>query len=177
MNLNKINSPNLNISSEMITDSEGQNQQIINKSSLNNGDQIIIQETVDVDQVIKSMDDSTMNESEITNQTSNGMTQVGGLSNGQLPSHGQYVHCNRFNGYLGNGRYYSKTANPVMAARNFVQSDCDVALAKSTKCLADYGSNPYCSTANTSTAGKCSPNIVGHSRLYHKHTGFFSPSK
>lgn len=90
---------------------------------------------------------------------------------------GQYVHCNRFNGYLGNGKYYSKSKNPVNAAKNFIQSDCDVALAKSTKCLADYGSKPYCSTTNTTTAGKCSKNIVSHSQFYHKHTGWFSPSK
>ncbi|MEN2448816.1 hypothetical protein AAZF84_13160, partial [Bacillus sp. JR_15] len=65
----------------------------------------------------------------------------------------------------------------VQPGINFFQSDCDVALARSFKCLKDYTNNRYCSTKNKSTAGKCSPNIAKHSRLYHKHTGWFSPSK
>lgn len=167
----------LDVTTESTTDGT-KNTQAVSQSQLSDGKTVVVQETVDMGQIIENMDDQALNaeESAATLSTSADV-QVGGLSNGQLPKHGQYVHCNRFNGYLGNGRYYSKTANPVMAARNFVQSDCDVALAKSTHCLADYGSNPYCSTKSKTTAGKCSANIVKHSRLYHKHTGWFSPSK
>ncbi|MCL2051131.1 MAG: hypothetical protein FWG91_05320 [Lachnospiraceae bacterium] len=93
------------------------------------------------------------------------------------PSNGQTVHCNRFNGYLGNGVFKAFQAHPT-ALLNFIQSDCDVALANSTNCLADYDpdlSKRYCSTYSYAKAATCSLD-VGHSRGYHKHTGFFSPS-
>ncbi|GLF91644.1 hypothetical protein Saga11_29030 [Bacillus safensis] len=135
----------------------------------------IIYENVDLTGIIKNMGGE---EESIEEQVEgDGEVQIGGLKNGQKPKRGAYVHCNRFNGFTGDGRYYSKTKHPVKANINFFQSDCDVALARSFKCLKDYTNSPYCSTKNKSTAGKCSPNIAKHSRLYHKHTGWFSPSK
>ena len=135
VNLDHSGDSEIKISSDTLMDLDDTVTQVIDKDSLNDGEQIIIQEVIDIDQVIESMDDASLNDSETENQKNEGSTQVGGLSNGQLPKRGSYVHCNRFNGYLGNGRYYSKTSNPVKAATNFIASDCDFALLKSTKCL------------------------------------------
>lgn len=159
-----IKSDKVSISTETLTDKGHENSQVIDKKDLNSDKQVVVQEVIDVDGVIDSMDKGIA------------FTRVGGLYNGQLPRRGQYVHCNRFNGNLGNGRYYSKTGNPVMASRNFINSDCYWSLTVSNTCMRDYTSNPYCSTRNTSTAGKCSPNIIGHSRLYHKHTSIWGPT-
>lgn len=176
--LDKKEETQIEISSTSLTNNDEENEQIIDTSTIDSGEVIVLQETINLDDVIDSMNDADLEAAEISAENEkDGITQVGGLTDGQLPKKGAYVHCNRFNGYKGDGRYYSKTKHPVASVVNFFQSDCDVALAKSTKCLADYGSNPYCSTKSTSTAGKCSPNIVSHSRLYHKHTGWFSPSK
>ncbi|WP_026576731.1 hypothetical protein [Bacillus sp. UNC438CL73TsuS30] len=108
-----------------------------------------------------------------------GAENVGNVSHGTSYSRGQTVHCNRFNGYLGDGVYYDKFDHPYLASRNFVQSDCDVALFWYTYCLSDYGeaSKRYCSNYRDTNKGRCSVlSRVGHSRKYHKHTGFFSPS-
>ncbi|MCY8539669.1 hypothetical protein [Bacillus haynesii] len=143
-------------------------------------EETIIYENIDLSEIIEDMgegDELTEGaEVDVDSDEADGEVQVGGLTNGVKPKHGAYVHCNRFNGFQGDGKYCNKSKHPVKATINFFQSDCDVALAKSTKCLKDYTKSPYCSTKNTSTAGKCS-SIVKHSKYYHKHTGWFSPSK
>lgn len=86
---------------------------------------------------------------------------------------GYRLHCNRFNGYLGNGRYYSSNISP-QAILNFFASDCDFALATSTNCLADYGSNPYCAASPSSKQGKCS-DLIGHYTKFHMHSSYSGP--
>lgn len=86
---------------------------------------------------------------------------------GELGYFGKRLHCNRFNGPLGNGRYYSNNASP-QAILNFTQSDCDFALASSSKCLADYGSNPFCAATPESKQASCST-LLGHYNRFHQH--------
>lgn len=149
-------------------------KQTIDASDLNKSDVIVLKETVSIDEVMRQMR-KTEFELQVQDGTGDGETQIGECTDGVRPAEGAYVHCNRFNGWLGDGKYYNKSKHPVKAVLNFTQSDCDVALANSTACLADYGSNPYCSTKNTTSAGRCS-SIVGHSQKFHMHTGFFSPT-
>ncbi|WP_281998966.1 hypothetical protein [Priestia flexa] len=146
---------------------------------------VVVEEYINLNHLLNSMGDGQTDE--VTDEEAHDATltqdeQVGELKaaapyldNKQLPSRGRAIHCNRFNGYLGDGRYYSNEASPS-AIRNFFQSDCDVSLARSTKCYADYGSNPYCAAKPSTKNGHCGV-IVGHARGYHKHTGWFSPSK
>jgi hypothetical protein len=143
---------------------------------------ITMYENMDLNNVIEGMaDPNEALQSDNPNpdiETPEGDLQVGGVENGELPKRGQRVHCNRFNGFTGNGRYYSSKTY-WRTIQNFFQSDCDVALVNSTKCYHDYDSNinnRYCSTKNTTTAGYCSKYIVKHGVGYHKHTGWFSPA-
>ncbi|MEY9869403.1 hypothetical protein ABIE66_004782 [Peribacillus sp. B2I2] len=134
-----------------------------------------------LDEILEEMGNPNLQEEEQVTETTdqNASDIVGSVSAGTSYSRGATVHCNRFNGYLGDGKYYDKFDHPVLAAKNFVQSDCDVALFWYTYCLKDYGeaSKRYCSNYTSSNKGKCSIlSKVGHSRKYHKHTGFFSPS-
>jgi hypothetical protein len=136
-------------------------------------------QTVDVDVAIEKMDTDHWNHEEPPPEASTRgfvASHAKALQHGELPVRGRTIHCNRFNGYLGDGKYYVKSKSPVSAARNFFQSDCDVALARSSYCLRDYGSNPYCALHPSTKNGKCSSNIVSHWSKYHKHTGWFSPS-
>lgn len=73
---------------------------------------------------------------------------------------GDWVHCNRFNGPNSDDVHYRKT-NPK-AWINFVGSDCDLALARSTVC---WG-HSYCNQSGP--AAGCSLKI-GHSTRYHRH--------
>jgi uncharacterized protein YxeA len=126
-----------------------------------------------------SVEDSESVTSPLEESTSDDTENVGTVSHGTSYTRGQTVHCNRFNGYLGDGKYYDKFDHPYLSTRNFVQSDCDVALFWYVYCLKDYGaaSERYCSNYTDSNKGRCSVlSRVGHSRKYHKHTGFFSPS-
>ncbi|WP_019392801.1 hypothetical protein [Priestia filamentosa] len=135
---------------------------------------------VDLDKVIEGMDEhlaSSNEETAMVKTESDGQVAAKGLKNGERPSNGQAIHCNRFNGYLGDGKYYNKTQHPVLAAKNFTFSDCDRSLGNYTYCLKDYGSNPYCANSPSSKNGWCSTlSKVNHARTYHKHTSFFSPS-
>lgn len=139
----------------------------------------IVGEYVNLNHILNAMEGETSNDANENTAVSN--EPVGEmkatapyLDNGQLPSNGRAIHCNRFNGYLGDGRYYSDETSWA-AVRNFFQSDCDVSLGKSDKCLADYGSNPYCAAKPSYKNGHCGV-IVNHDDGYHKHTGWFSPS-
>ncbi|ATA58811.1 hypothetical protein [Geobacillus stearothermophilus] len=138
----------------------------------------VTQVTQDVylDDIIAEMGTDVSTEN--TNVQEQPSENVGTVSHGVSYSRGDTVHCNRFNGFLGDGKYYDKYDHPVLAARNFFQSDCDVALAWYTYCLSDYSSvasKRYCSLYSDVNKGHCSV-LVGHSRKYHKHTGWFSPS-
>lgn len=93
-------------------------------------------------------------------------------SDGELGFYGDRLHCNRFNGWQGDGRYYSNELSPK-AVINFFQSDCDIALGSYTKCLADYTSNPFCAASPQSKQGSCST-LIGHYNRFHKHTSFSS---
>lgn len=73
---------------------------------------------------------------------------------------GDWVHCNRFNGPATDDVHYPKTH--WRAYVNFVQSDCDIALANSTKC---WGWS-YCNQSGP--AGGCSI-IIGRSSRYHRN--------
>ncbi|MFS0598874.1 hypothetical protein AB1L16_19395 [Peribacillus frigoritolerans] len=141
---------------------------------------IVIEEYINLNHILNSMGKETSNDT--TENTAVSNDQVGEmkakapyLDDKQLPSRGRALHCNRFNGFQGDGKYYEDEASWA-AVRNFFQSDCDVSLGKSNKCLADYGSNPYCAAKPASKNGHCG-DIVGHANGYHKHTGWFSPSK
>ncbi|XRG76995.1 hypothetical protein V5E38_14165 [Rossellomorea sp. GAMAL-10_SWC] len=119
-------------------------------------------------------------EHEHSNTADNSSDNTGRVLGGKTYPRGSIVHCNRFNGYLGDGKYYDKFEHPILAAKNFVQSDCAVALIFYDHCLSDYAkiiSKRYCSLNTSNNKGRCSVlSKVGHSRKYHRHTGFFSPS-
>lgn len=119
-------------------------------------------------------------EHEHSNTEDNSSDNTGRVSGGTTYPRGAIIHCNRFNGYLGDGKYYDKFEHPILAAKNFVQSDCAVALIFYDHCLSDYAkiiSKRYCSLNTSNNKGRCSVlSKVGHSRKYHRHTGFFSPS-
>ncbi|EUJ23159.1 hypothetical protein PGRAN_09511 [Listeria grandensis FSL F6-0971] len=85
-------------------------------------------------------------------------------------SKGARITCNRFNGPWGNNKYYLKSENAVMAARNFLWSDCDRALVWHVQCLKDYGlaKYRYCAWEDKSKNGKCS-GLIGHGKTYHAH--------
>jgi hypothetical protein len=92
---------------------------------------------------------------------------------------GEDVHCNRFNGYAGNGKYY-KDHWSVQGLINFTQSDCDVSLGRGflSNCWGeDLGltDNRYCAWTPAYKRGECSLD-VGHNWTYHKHTEYFGPS-
>jgi len=134
-----------------------------------------------LDEIIAEMGQDVSEENTNTEEQSQNpdSQNVGHVSGGVSYTRGQTVHCNRFNGYLGDGKYYDKFEHPYLAARNFFQSDCDVALFWYTYCTKDYGevSKRYCSLYQDINKGRCSAlPKVGHSRKYHKHTGWFSPS-
>lgn len=74
--------------------------------------------------------------------------------------YGDWVHCNRFNGPLSDSVHYAKT-NPK-AYINFINSDCDIALANSTVC---WGWS-YCNQSGP--AAGCSIEI-GHYNKFHQH--------
>lgn len=134
-----------------------------------------------LDEILEEMGDPNVeNENQETaTDTTSSDDVVGEVSAGTYYSRGATIHCNRFNGYLGDGKYYDKVAHPVKAARNFIQSDCEVSLVWYKYCLTDYGpvAKRYCSLYTNANKGRCSLlKKVNHSRKYHKHTGFFSPS-
>ncbi|MBE5108597.1 hypothetical protein IGI01_26140 [Bacillus thuringiensis] len=85
---------------------------------------------------------------------------------GESGVYGKRLHCNRFNGPGGNRKYYPNHYPQAWA--NFAGSDCDYALGRSTNCLADYGSNPYCAAAPATKQAKCST-MIGHYNRYHNH--------
>lgn len=89
---------------------------------------------------------------------------------GEAGAYGKAVHCNRFNGYLGNNKYYN-TSHP-QSLINFIGSDCDYAVLKNPSlCINDYSSNNskrYCSASPTSKNGKCST-YIGHYNKFHFH--------
>jgi len=91
-------------------------------------------------------------------------------SNGEKGVYGYRLHCNRFNGYMGNGTYYSSHTS-VQSLLNFFASDCDWALGSYTYCLADYGDNPYCAASPSSKQASCST-LMGHYNRFHMHTTY-----
>ncbi|MFC4767379.1 carboxypeptidase-like regulatory domain-containing protein [Effusibacillus consociatus] len=96
-----------------------------------------------------------------------------------------YVTCNRFNGYGGDQIYYNKWKHPWAAGVNMTQSDCDVGLGSyNAPCLnstnGDYADDPnarYCKSwsLDVKSSATCSQ-LSSHRPLYHKHTGWYSPS-
>ncbi|OGO79332.1 MAG: hypothetical protein A2Y23_00915 [Clostridiales bacterium GWB2_37_7] len=91
-------------------------------------------------------------------------------SDGEKGVYGYRLHCNRFNGYLGNGTYYSNDASS-QALLNFFGSDCDWALASYSNCLADYGSNPHCAASPDTKQASCST-LIGHYNRFHMRTSY-----
>jgi hypothetical protein len=148
------------------------------KVTLNKGNVSTIESIIDVNELQNNMGSEPAVEEDTDSETAPdnlGVTSIG-QSDGQLPKKGDIVACNRFNGYQGNGRYYSNEAS-AQAVKNFFQSDCDVALANSVQCLRDHGpaSWRYCSLVSSKNYGQCSK-MKSHSTRYHKHTSFFGPS-
>lgn len=92
-------------------------------------------------------------------------------SDGEPGVYGYRLHCNRFNGWLGNGRYYSGRID-LRAILNFFASDCDWALGSYSYYLADYGPNPYCSAYPDSKQARCST-LMNHYNRFHMHTSYF----
>jgi hypothetical protein len=141
------------------------------------GKKTVIDEYINLNDLLQSMD-KQFEEVPGEEKPQVGKTLDHGLKDGQLPAYKQYVHCNRFNGYQGNGRYYANEASP-QAIKNFFQSDCDVALARSSNCLKDYlpdADSRYCAIHPYSKNGRCSGFIVNHAVYYHKHTSWFGPA-
>ena len=91
-------------------------------------------------------------------------------SDGEKGVYGYRLHCNRFNGWMGDGRYYSSNVSP-QALLNFFGSDCDWALGSYSYCLADYGPNPFCAATPSSKQGSCST-LMGHYNRFHMHTSY-----
>ncbi|MBG9929463.1 MULTISPECIES: hypothetical protein [Priestia] len=151
------------------------------KINLHKGTVSTIESIIDVNELQNNMgseasiEEDTVDTDSPDSTDNLGVTSIG-QSDGELPSKGDIVACNRFNGYQGNGKYYSNEAS-AQAVKNFFQSDCDVALANSVQCLRDHGpaSLRYCSLVSSSHYGQCSK-MKSHSTRYHKHTSFFGPS-
>lgn len=91
-------------------------------------------------------------------------------SDGEKGVYGYRLHCNRFNGYLGDGTYYSNNASP-QALLNFFASDCDWALGSYSYCLADYGDNPFCAASPSTKQASCST-LIGHYNRFHMHSSY-----
>lgn len=171
---------------------------------IENTDELTITENVCINSVMEDMDSIIINEEtsdriDASDDTENEETNaidydVEGLENfdemegevqtkdqkkgqidGEKPKKGDIVSCNRFNGYQGDGKYYSNQAS-AKAIKNFCNSDCDWALFRSNECLKDYNgeaSKRYCSLHSSSHYGKCSKivkNGYSHSNKYHMHS-------
>ncbi|MBC2180005.1 hypothetical protein HCJ82_07585 [Listeria booriae] len=141
--------------------------------------EVVLLEEINLDTMIDRMDE--MNGQKINTENTLTTDKFIATPLGKQDSHhfevllmasknGETVTCNRYNGPWGNNTYYSKTANPVMAARNFLWSDCDQALVWHVQCLKDYGPAKYryCAWDPTTKRGKCS-GLIGHSKKFHKH--------
>lgn len=96
-----------------------------------------------------------------------------------------YVTCNRFNGWLGDQKYYDKSSHKVKSGINFSWSDCDWAVGDfASPCLSttkgDYAKDPkkrYCKSFSLSISGSSTCSIdIGHKALYHEHTKSKSPT-
>ena len=141
--------------------------------TVNQGEEITITENASVNSLMKSMDLLEVSE---TNET--GKVQIG-QSDGEKPKKGAIVACNRFNGHLGNGRYYSNQFK-AQAIKNFWGSDCDWALAKYANCLLDeqpIAKYRYCSLYSSKNYGRCSAlarkaNGKSHSKYFHMHKSY-----
>ncbi|ABR49997.1 hypothetical protein Amet_3900 [Alkaliphilus metalliredigens QYMF] len=124
---------------------------------------------VDISYMI-SVDNKSMENLEKSDFTINASPTDPYWSNGEQGVYGYRLHCNRFNGYLGNGTYYSNQASPS-AILNFFASDCDWALGSYSNCLADYTSNPFCAASPQSKQASCS-GLIGHYGRFHMHTTY-----
>ncbi len=141
--------------------------------NVNKGESIVITENASVNTLMKSMDLL-----EVGMINSDGQVQIG-QSDGEKPTVGDVVACNRFNGYLGDGKYYSNQFK-AQAIVNFFGSDCDWALGSYANCLLDeqpIASLRYCSLVDSSHYGKCSAlatkaNGKSHSKYYHMHSSY-----
>lgn len=126
--------------------------------------------------VIIDLDISKMFSIDVDNETleKNSLTKASPTnpywSDGEKGVYGYRLHCNRFNGWMGDGCYYSSNVSPK-AILNFFGSDCDWALASYTYCLADYGPNPYCAASPASKQASCSK-LIGHYNRFHMHTSY-----
>lgn len=105
-----------------------------------------------------------------------------GFSDGEKPSYGATTHCNRFNGYQGDGKYYADHTS-AKAIKNFAYSDCDWALSLWTvACLRDYvnwdekycAGEPKAKNASCSNWADINP-FVEHAKYYHMHTSSNAP--
>ena len=139
-------------------------------------DEIVVVENISVNNVMKTMDMLDI----LNSDEYDGDFEIG-QNDGEKPKKGDIVACNRFNGYLGNGKYYSSQIKP-QAIANFFSSDCDWALGSYPDCLMDeqpVAEWRYCSLVSKSHYGKCSAlakkaNGKSHSKYFHMHTGFKS---
>jgi hypothetical protein len=108
------------------------------------------------------------NESLVKNPLLRASTTDPYWTDGEEGVYGYRLHCNRFNGYLGDGCYYD---NELYGLLNFFASDCDWALGSYTDCLADYGSNPFCAASPASKQASCS-GLIDHYKRFHMHTTY-----
>jgi hypothetical protein len=147
------------------------------KVKVKKGKTVTVEKKIDFHALLAGMGDHS---TENVGQTSDHNYQW--LTDGEAGYHYRAVHCNRFNGYQGNGRYYAdKTSS--QAVQNFAKSDCDWALALwTTACLADYGpaAYTYCGGEPQAKNGHCSDwgdinPTVEHARYFHMHTSPDAP--
>lgn len=108
-------------------------------------------------------------------------------SEGVRPPEGGDVHCNRFNGYQGDGHYHAAEYQ-LHTIENFNYSDCSLAWEafQRTPCQKDsleYSvDGTYCAGGDPEYKnGRCSlyadiDNSKSHYRRFHMHTSMYGPS-
>jgi hypothetical protein len=79
-----------------------------------------VEENVNLNQSLQKMRSEELNHENVGHTSSHHP----GFKDEYKPYIGEVTHCNRFNGYLGNGKYYSNEAS-WGALSNFFTSDCD----------------------------------------------------
>ncbi|MEH7455586.1 hypothetical protein [Gottfriedia acidiceleris] len=128
--------------------------------------EVSIIKEMDISQMLKDSERDIYTEEPSTKLSSRATSTDPYWKIGEPGHYGDRLHCNRFNGPLGNGKYYPDYY--PQAAINFIMSDCDYSLGRSTRCLADHTSNKYCAASPSSKQGKCST-FIGHYNRFHKH--------
>lgn len=142
---------------------EGVNEDLEQKVDLSQDNATIVKD-LDISQMLSESEKDLYNEQPSIGTRASSTNPY--WSVGESGTYGKRLHCNRFNGPNGDHKYYPN--HYPQAWTNFVKSDCDYALGRSTNCLADYTSNPYCAASPESKQAKCST-MIGHYNRYHSH--------